>query len=82
MPPDIKPDKKTEIEWGKDPANYRWGNYYYNKNDGRFWVKNWEGYYRGRGFIINFARPYATLFFIGFTLLFILVIVGIAYLTN
>jgi len=68
------PDKKTEMIWAKDPANYKWGLWYCNKNDKRFWIKNWNGDYRGKGWIINLARPYATLVFIGIIVFFIIII--------
>jgi uncharacterized membrane protein len=78
----IQPDQKTEIEWGKDPANYRCGNFYHNKKDERFWVKNWQGYYRGRGWILNFARPYSMVFFIGIIVVSAMIIFGIDWLVN
>jgi uncharacterized membrane protein len=76
--PTEKPDKQTEIKWGKDPANYKLWGFYYNKVDKRVWINNLDGTYRGRFFIMNFSRPLAYIF----ALLIILIVVAIAYLTD
>lgn len=74
-----QPNSNTEEMWAKDPKNYKWGIYYYNKGDKRFWIKNWNGIYRGRGWIINFARPNAILFFIVLIIAILAVIIAIGY---
>lgn len=53
----IEPDLKTMREWAKDPSNYKLWVFYHNKKDKRFFIKNWDGIYRGKSWILNFARP-------------------------
>ena len=51
-----------------NPENYKWGIFYYNKNDTRNVVPKRV---RGLGWSLNFARP-ASYVFMGFFLLIIL----------
>lgn len=65
------PSKETLEKWNKDPNNWIWGIFYFNKEDKRiFPPKRIEW----MGFTVNFANPKSILFFIGFMLFFILVI--------
>jgi|GEM_PF-5157469 len=80
--PSSKPDKQTELKWGKNPANYKLWGFYHNKEDKRFWIKNWDHIYRGKSFIINFAHPYALLFYIAFMLFLIIIIVALERFTG
>lgn len=60
------PDKETLDRWHNDPANWKWGIIYYNKEDPRFFLPkriDWMGV------TINFANPNAVIFLSMFTLL-------------
>jgi uncharacterized membrane protein len=49
-----KPNKETEDNWHKDPNNWIWGIFYFNKKDNRIFVPKkieWMG------ITINFANP-------------------------
>ena len=60
-----KLDETLLMAWGKDAGNYKWKYFYSNKEDNRLWIKNWNGYYRGRSWILNFAHPKAIWIYIG-----------------
>jgi len=50
------PSQQQSDQWRKDPDNWVWGLFYYNKNDPRlFPPKRLEW----MGFTINFANPYS-----------------------
>ncbi len=49
-----RPNKETEDNWHKDPNNWIWGIFYFNKKDNRIFVPKkieWMG------ITINFANP-------------------------
>jgi uncharacterized membrane protein len=48
--------KVTLNAWHKDPSNWNWGLFYYNKNDKRiFPPKKFAAF----GWTVNFANPYS-----------------------
>lgn len=72
---DNDPDKETEEKWKKDPKNWIWGLFYFNKDDKRLFVSKkieWMG------ITLNFANKnwiiYMVLFisFFSFVLFMIL----------
>lgn len=68
---DNDPDKQTSENWRKDPNNWIWGIFYYNKEDKRIFPPKripWMGW------TINFANRNSVLF-LGFVMLFFLIVV-------
>ncbi len=57
---DETPRKETLEEWHKDPSNWVWGVFYYNKKDKRILVSKRLSYL---GWTINFANPVSILIF-------------------
>jgi uncharacterized membrane protein len=49
-----KPTKELEESWQKDPKNWKFGNFYYNKKDKRIMVDKPNPEY---GITVNFANP-------------------------
>jgi len=48
------PSEETKAQWNDDPANWRWGVFYYNPLDKRiFPPKRISGF----GWTVNFANP-------------------------
>ncbi|MEJ7681318.1 MAG: DUF5808 domain-containing protein [Segetibacter sp.] len=71
-----KPGKETFDEWHNDPSNWKWGEFYYNKNDKRlFPPKRIKEF----GWTVNFANPISVL---AFLVLLILIIVLSQYLQS
>lgn len=69
-----EPSKETLEKWTKDPKNWIWGIFYYNKEDQRLlppkkiaWMGN----------TINFANPKSVLFMIGALLFFTFIVLSI-----
>lgn len=61
------PSQETQEKWSKDPDNWIWGIFYYNKKDKRIFPPKkitWMGN------TINFANPKSVLFMIGALLFF------------
>ena len=52
-----KPDKQILDEWQKDPANWKFGIFYYNPKDKRIFPPKRIGW----GWTVNFANPYSIL---------------------
>ena len=48
-------------EWRKDPANWKWGLFYYNKEDKRLLPPK---QIRWMGWTVNFANAYSVLFMV------------------
>jgi uncharacterized membrane protein len=48
-----KPSKETLEKWHKDPANWKWGSFYYNKEDNRLIPPKRIAW---MGWTINFAN--------------------------
>lgn len=46
-------------QWRKDPANWKWGIFYYNKDDKRILPPK---KYKWMGWTVNFANAYSVLF--------------------
>ena len=66
-----KPSKETLEKWHKDPKNWIWGMFYYNKEDKRLLPPKrieWMGW------TVNFANRNSVLFFIGMMLFFLFII--------
>lgn len=60
-----EPDKNTQDEWQRDPSNWVWGVFYFNRKDKRLAVPKKVEW---MGITINFAHPLAftiTLLIIG-----------------
>jgi uncharacterized membrane protein len=69
-----KPSQETLDNWHKNPNNWIWGIFYYNKEDKRLlppkkiaWMGN----------TINFANPKSVLFMIGALLFFTFIVLSI-----
>ena len=56
-----KPTKEQLDKWHDDPSNWRWGLFYYNKEDKRVFPPKRM---LGLGWTINFANPYSILLFL------------------
>jgi uncharacterized membrane protein len=65
------PSQETQERWRKDPDNWIWGLFYYNKEDRRLLPPKRN---RIMGFTINFANPNSVLFFVIMMLFFLLVV--------
>jgi len=55
-----KYDRENKV---KNPDNYIWGIFYFNKNDDRIFVPK---YVTERGHTLNFANPYTWLIMVAF----------------
>lgn len=64
-----KIDQKTLERWHSDPANWKLGIFYYNKEDKRLLPPKRIGW---MGWTVNFANPWSIAF-----LLFILAMIGV-----
>jgi uncharacterized membrane protein len=67
MKPNEKPSKETLNEWHKDPSNWKWGIFYFNKNDKRIFPPKRT---RELGWTINFANPLSIFVLITIIILF------------
>ena len=65
------PNKETEDTWHKDPNNWVWGIFYYNKDDKRLFVDKKNP---NLGATINFAHPKLYLFFVGMMCFFAFIV--------
>jgi len=61
-----KPSKETLAEWSADPKNWKWGFFYYNKEDNRIMPPKKNP---AMGWIINFANKISVLTFLLFMLI-------------
>jgi uncharacterized membrane protein len=67
----MKPSQETQDQWSKDPKNWKWGVFYYNKEDKRIFPPKripWMGW------TINFANPKSILAFLIVLLFFLFVV--------
>ena len=55
------PSKETLEKWHKDPNNWIWGMFYYNKEDKRILPPK---RIKWMGFTVNFANPQSVLLFL------------------
>jgi uncharacterized membrane protein len=60
-------NKEIFDQWHDDPSNWRWGVFYYNKQDKRLFPPK---RIRGFGWTVNFANPYSYLALLGIILVF------------
>jgi uncharacterized membrane protein len=60
---DKDPDKKTSEMWKNEPNNWKWGMFYFNKEDKRVFVPKKVEW---MGITLNFANPKSVFFLIGF----------------
>ncbi|MBX9808646.1 MAG: hypothetical protein K2X95_12735 [Flavobacteriaceae bacterium] len=60
-----KSSQETEENWSKDPNNWIWGLFYYNKEDKRIFPPKKIAW---MGNTVNFANRNSVLFMIGFIL--------------
>ena len=56
-----KPSLETLEKWHKDPANWKWGSFYYNKEDNRLFPPKRIAW---MGWTINFANWKSILAFV------------------
>jgi len=57
----MEPSQKTQNQWSNDPNNWKWGVFYFNKEDNRIFPPKripWMGW------TINFANPKSILAFV------------------
>ena len=50
--------KEDYTNWQNDPKNWKWGIFYFNKNDKRIFPPKRDKY---AGWTVNFANPYSIL---------------------
>ena len=65
------PSPETQERWSKDPNNWIWGLFYYNKEDKRLLPPKRNP---SMGFTVNFANPNSVLFMIGFILFVVFIV--------
>ncbi len=65
-----QPTKETLDAWHKDPSNWKWGLFYYNKNDKRIFPPKRMATF---GWTVNFANPYSILAMIAIVVLILAV---------
>ncbi len=68
-------DQKKHQEWHADPQNWKWGIFYYNKEDKRILPPKRIGW---MGWTINFANPWSVVVF----LLMMLAIAGFLWIVR
>ncbi len=66
-----KPSKETYKKWLNDPTNWRFGIFYYNKEDKRLLPPKRTP---SMGWTVNFANPYSILLMVGFLLLILFIV--------
>ncbi len=71
-----KPSKETLADWSKDPNNWKWGFFYYNKADKRLLPPKSNP---ALGFTVNFANKWSVLLFVALLLipLFIVMLISL-----
>jgi len=69
------PSKETLDKWHKDPNNWKWGLFYYNKEDKRIFPPKRV---KWMGWTVNFANTKSVLFFI----IMLVVIFTLLYFSN
>jgi uncharacterized membrane protein len=69
----MKPSKELKEMWRKDPDNWKWGEFYFNKEDKCIFPPKRNKYL---GWTINFATPKSYTAFI----LLVLIIIGLSKL--
>ncbi|WP_417881853.1 DUF5808 domain-containing protein [Xanthomarina gelatinilytica] len=67
-------NKERHNQWHKDPSNWKFGVFYYNKKDDRLFPPK---RFKATGWTINFVNPKSILLFLGLVALVILISKGI-----
>ena len=62
MPAEKPPSKETLNQWHKDPNNWKWGVFYFNRKDKRVFPPKRVSML---GWTVNFANPLSVLIFMG-----------------
>jgi len=57
-----KPSQETLNQWHKDPNNWKWGMFYFNKKDKRIFPPKRISM---AGWTVNFANPLSVMIFAG-----------------
>ena len=70
-----KPSRETLEKWHKDPNNWKFGIFYFNKEDNRLLPPKRQEW---MGWTVNFANLKSVLFFIGMMSFFIFITLYIA----
>jgi uncharacterized membrane protein len=65
------PSPETEEKWSRDPNNWVWGLFYYNKEDKRILPPKRNPM---MGFTVNFANSKSVLFMVGFILFAVFIV--------
>ena len=71
MEKEEKPSQETLLQWHNDPANWKWGVFYYNKKDKRILPPKRT---KSLGWTINFANPFSIITLIGFAIFIALLV--------
>jgi uncharacterized membrane protein len=71
--------KETLDAWSKDPANWKWGMIYYNKQDPRLMPPKPNPAY---GFTVNFANPKSVRLFLLLIAIPITVVLLVVFLAS
>ena len=66
-----KPNKETLDRWHDDPANWKWGVFYYNEKDKRIFPPK---RLKVLGWTVNFANPYSYLALLAILIFSIIII--------
>ncbi len=62
MSTENKPSQETLNQWHKDPNNWKWGMFYFNKKDKRVFPPKRIS---RTGWTVNFANPISVMVFVG-----------------
>lgn len=66
-----KPGRETLEQWHRDPQNWKWGIFYYNKEDKRLFPPK---RLKGLGWTINFANPWPVFTFPAMTIFIVIIL--------
>jgi len=66
-----KPNQEDFDNWHNDPNNWKWGIFYFNKEDKRLFPRKRNRYF---GWTINFANPVSILAIIVLVILMVLIL--------
>ena len=64
-------DKETLDAWHDNPSNWKWGVFYFNKEDKRLFPPKRMKY---AGWTVNFANPYSILSLLGLVIVIVAII--------
>ena len=77
MQTEENPSIETIEHWHKDPRNWKWGIFYFNKADKRIFPRKRYGYF---GCTINFTNPMSII--INFSIVIAIVLIAIYFKTH